>query len=145
MIIIAGFCLMVVGCRVQAPSMNVQRSALRSLSDMSATFAIENIKNHAEAQKQIMEYSTAALKWLENGEIDKKTAIEVGKELKKIVPKKYWSFVDMAMDALDNVQADPQAILGKDNVRRLIAFFTGTKIGATKCDLKYIQVKEKKI
>ena len=75
---------------------------------------------------------------LDPRQIDKKTAQQVGEDLKKIVPAKYWSLVDMAMDALDNVKADPQAILGKDNVRRLVAFFTGTQTGAIKCDLKDI-------
>ena len=117
-----------VGC--QRPSLNVERSLLRGSGDVSATLVINIVDNQVEVQKEITTYAIAILKWLDKGEIDKQTAAQVAKDLKKIIPAKYWSLIDMAMGALDNVQADPTALLGVNNLKRLKAFFRGVQTGS---------------
>jgi len=118
--------------------LNFQRSSLRAGGDWSTTISLEYEKaEFVEKQKaDIKKYASELIDFLQTGQVAALPIAELEKLLKSKVPQEFYLVVDAALGYVESQQINVSAGIGKDNVKRIIAYLRGAINGAEKYDLK---------
>jgi hypothetical protein len=121
------------------PSMNYQRSGLRSAGDVGATALLEqaDAKMMEKYKVDIVDTCNAVIKYLDGGKVADLTPYAVEAKLREIVPIKYIPLLNTALTAIDNSNAtvNPSTAIGPDNVKRIKAAVIGFRQGTIEYDV----------
>lgn len=133
LLIIIGVSILVSGCGTVATfadSLNLQRSALRGSGDVGAT-AYLDLNNSANPDKMKVS-AEQMLKFFQTGDVSVFSLNAIKTKLEAIVSAEYVEWVDIALMIVGSQQLNVGQAIGKDNVKRIIAYLTGISTGATK-------------
>lgn len=120
--------LMALGLASCNPTMNLQRSGLRGIGDLTAVVYLER---HAVANP--LEFREACIKvldYIDTGAISALPLDKVEAELRRIVPARWAGFVPGIIAAASSRHADLATAIGLKNVQRLRAYVMGLVHGA---------------
>lgn len=128
--LLAGLLLVVSSCT--PPSLNVQRSALRSVGDLGVTVGLEFVaeKDVVALRKEIAEVAKKVVQFLDTGVVPNLTEAQINARLVSLVPPKYMSYFNTALTALSGRGIPIGQKIGSKNVRRIKAAVKGIQRGA---------------
>jgi len=122
--------ILLAGCT--PPSMNLQRSALRSLGDVGVTVTLDLVKADKvkATQAEVVVVCDAVLRFLNGGTADGLTQTGISSKLQSLIPAKYRAYFSSALQALSGQTINVGAKIGMKNLRRINAAVVGIKAGA---------------
>jgi hypothetical protein len=139
--------LLLVGCTMPSyKSLNAQRAAIRSAGDVSVTLSLDTIgtaEQVADVSKKTKEICVAIESILGDGKISSMPIADVTANLRAKIPADYQFLYDMLISQVDNLSV-PTAVLGGQNVKRMLALCDGIITGCDKyvfTDRSLVQVK----
>jgi len=116
------------GCATVS-SLNVQRSALRSAGDLSATLILEtqSAEEIVDQHEAMVDALTRVDQFLSSGECADLPLSHL-EQIKQCIPAKFHGLVDAAIASVQSKQVDPEK-LGQNNVERIRAYLKGSLMG----------------
>ena len=122
--------LLLTGCT--PPSMTMQVSGIRGVGDLAVTSILDNQsdKRVDEVRAELVDIIDRLGKLVTGNAAGVLTAPQLQAQVARIVPKRYKSLIETAMDQLEDRDVKVKTdFIGKDNLIRLKALFVGAMRG----------------
>lgn len=130
-LIIGLFCLVAVcGCGQPVITLNAQRSAIRSATDIGTTAYLDQqqIEDVAKQQEAVDEIKRKIFTFLETGNVANLPLEQVKSQLAALADQKYLAIINTIIATISTQSIDIDGLIGEDNVARMLAALYGVDV-----------------